>query len=111
MKKLWTRFKHWLIKKLGGYVAESHVIQLYSEPPVILTEQLTGVWREEYRNNAEYKKYTDKILISKLTDYLYEHREDLLYIQESTPNDESFRPITTIDLRATCGVYPMPRTF
>lgn len=36
MKKHWTRFKHWLIKKLGGYVQSSEEIKIghYIATPV-----------------------------------------------------------------------------
>lgn len=105
MKKFWKKFKHWLIKKLGGYVGETHVIEHYTVKPSVLEVQISGVHLERYRSDSDFKEYIDKMLINKFGDYLYESRDHLVDIAESLPNHDSFNN-PTISLRAIIKAYP-----
>ena len=105
MKKLWKKFKCWLIKKLGGYAAETRGVEHYTLRPICIESQVTDVNLDRYREDPTFKEYIDKMLICHFSDYLYEHREQLVRVVESSPNFGKF-PTATIDLKATINVHP-----
>ena len=108
MKKLWTKFKHWLIGKLGGYVSpeKSCVVHHYTVTPVTVASDLKGVDYNHYHNDPGYREYVDKILISKLEDSLYETRGHFVDICESCPTYSGSRMKPTIDLKASIKICP-----
>ena len=104
MKKLWKKFKCWLIKKLGGYLEETHVVEHYTVRPVYVESQLNGVDLNRYLEDSDFKKYIDTMLIGRLSDKLYDDQEQLVRVVESVPNNEF--AVSTISLRAMIKVYP-----
>lgn len=104
LKNLWNRFRHWLIYKLGGYVERTHVVTHHTVIPVTLDRVLVNIELDRYRNSPTYKEYIDRHLIGKLSDYLYDNREQFVDICESVPRFTD--PLTTIDLRASVKVLP-----
>lgn len=108
MKKLWKKFKRWLIQKLGGYVhlEKPCVIHHYAVTPVKVETVLKGVFYEQYYNDPIYRKHVDKILISKLEDSLYETRGHFIDICESPPTYSAPLMQSTIDLRASIKICP-----
>lgn len=105
MKKMWTKFKRWLIKKLGGYIEGPHMIKTYHIEPVCITAAIKGVRRDTYHSDPGYKEYAERALLSNLSNYLYDHREHIIYISESIdPLD--LAEDQTISLRADIKVLP-----
>lgn len=108
MKKLWKKFKHWLIQKLGGYVhlEKPCVIHHYTVAPVTVKTVLKDVDYERYHNNPGYRGHIDRLLIGKLEDTLYETRGHFVDICESCPTYSGPLMRTTIDLKASIKVCP-----
>lgn len=108
MKKLWNRFKHWLIRKLGGYVSPEKpcVVHHYTVAPVTVASELKGVDYEKYHNDPNYREYIDRVLVSRLKYSLYETRGHFVDICESCLTYSGPLMKTTIDLRASIKICP-----
>ena len=105
MKKLWKRFKNWLIYKLGGYVERTCVVRHHTITPVTLFSTIHDVDISAYHESETYKERVEEAVIYELAKYLYENRNELIDIRESGPNLDTF-PYQTMSLQAIIKVCP-----
>lgn len=105
MKKLWTKFKHWLIKKLGGYVNAPvrPIIHQYGEHEVIKltvsTKAEARYWFGTPNNNYRdtMKLYASRALAAEI----YDHADELFKIDvDDTPKFDT----DAITVRATVHI-------
>ncbi len=76
MKKIFTRLRHWLIKKLGGYTEQFTPIQRQSTRTVNVPTQKvqvqTSVGARELDSTIDFKRYCEKRMLDRLVQSLYQ---------------------------------------
>lgn len=102
---LWTKFKHWLIKKLGGYVNEpiQPIVHHYGEHEVVTLTICTKVdaydWfgHDSEANRERYKTYAKRALASEI----FDRADDFIKIDvDDTPKFDT----DIVTVRATVRV-------
>ena len=105
MKKLWTKFKHWLIKKLGGYVNAPvrPIVHQYGEPEVVTLTTHIKVDRYEWFGHASSTNREHVIERVKLaiTSEIFNRADDFVKIDvDDTPKFDT----DMVTVRATARV-------
>lgn len=104
MKKLWTKFKHWLIKKLGGYVKEpmKPTYQYYGSDVITLQASVKANSRDWYgyrvfkydqphdleAKSEEFKERVMEDLKRQMADCISEHWDTLAQVDTCDMFDE-----------------------
>lgn len=106
MKKLWNKFRKWLIKKLGGYVAGPvKVVNVHHAYPVKLYATQQHIPKDRYENDAEFKYSVDRGLCMMFIEEILEHHRDVIHIDTCECVDLD-RPFPTLTIRAHMDVVP-----
>lgn len=114
MKKALVKFKHWLIRKLGGYTeqyvhkTEARYIPAYQNPVTIQarTKADAALWymRVDFKESCDpterFKQHVMNGLRDQLMDEIWEHRDDLVDIKYCDNFEED-----TITIQATLRLY------
>lgn len=108
MKKLWRKFKHWLIRKLGGYVQGPVAsVKVQHVRPVRLYSSMQQISKDRYHNDAEYRFLCQRGLLMGFVEEILKNHRDVVLIRETTdssPNDA----FVTATLRASIDIIPNP---
>lgn len=70
MRKLWKKFKHWLIRKLGGYVAPTQELKITHSVKPLIKLQTTLTLPDHYLAEDRIKEILCKDLAKFLEPYI-----------------------------------------
>ena len=110
MKKLWTKFKHWLIRKLGGYTEqfihkkEAVYVPAYAQPVTIMANVKAdaGLWYGyKFDPTERFRQLVMDELREKLMDELWEHADEGLVDIKYCDNIEE----DTVTIQAIVRLY------
>lgn len=110
MKKLWNRFRKWLIKKLGGYVAGPApiTVRTCNQRSVKLWAMMSEVPRNMYTRDPAFKYSIHKALCAQFMDEILEHHQDVIHIECAPEIDAFGEPFDTLKVRAYMNVLERP---
>lgn len=111
VKKLWTRFKHWIIRKLGGYTEqfihkkEAVYVPAYAQPITIMANVKADarLWYayEDKDPEGRYRQRVMNGIRDDLMDELWEHADEGLVDFKYCDNIGE----DTVTIQATVRLY------
>ena len=93
MKTLWTKFKHWLIRKLGGYIAPTRELKIEHTYVPVATITATLTFPDNFQDTEYIKEALAHKLGKELENYMTIHTE---FNPETSPFEKTYRAIIKV---------------